>query len=385
MPGTNGVPMAKRDYYEVLGVERNASDAEIKKAYRRLAMKHHPDRNEGDSKAEEQFKETKEAFEILSDGQKRAAYDQFGHAGVDPRAHAGAGFAGSSGFGDIFDTVFGDIFGGGARGANRAYRGSDLRYNLELSLEDAVAGKEIKIRVPTLVRCDSCRGGGSRSGSSPQTCETCGGLGQVRMQQGFFSVQQTCPKCRGAGKVISDPCASCGGSGKARGNKTISVKVPAGVDNGDRIRLAGEGEAGQNGGPPGDLYVNVAVKEHPIFSREASDLYCDVPIDFVTAALGGELEVPTLAGRVVLKIPVETQSGRMFRMRGKGVRSVGGAGTGDLICRVSVETPVNLRKRQREMLRDFSDTMTGHGDRHSPRATSWLDGVKKFFEEMKFS
>jgi len=377
--------MAKRDYYEVLGVDRGADDTELKKAYRRLAMKYHPDRNPGDTEAEEQFKEVKEAFEILSDSQKRSAYDQFGHAGVDASAGGGGFGGGAGGFGDIFDSVFGDIFGAGGRGGTRAYRGADLRYDLEMTLEEAVSGTEIKIRVPTLVDCDTCDGKGSRSGRAPDTCNTCGGVGQVRMQQGFFSVQQTCPRCRGSGKTVTDPCASCGGSGKARGNKTIAVKVPAGVDNGDRIRLSGEGEPGQNGGPPGDLYVNVVVKPHPIFTREESDLRCEVPIDFATAALGGELEVPTLEGRVVLKIPPETQTGKMFRLRGKGVRSVRGGGVGDLICRVAVETPVNLSKEQKELLENFRDSLSGGGTRHSPRAHSWLDGVKKFFEEMKFS
>lgn len=375
--------MSKRDYYEVLGVGRDASDAEIKKAYRRLAMKHHPDRNEGDNTAEAKFKEAKEAFEILSDPNKRSAYNQFGHAGVDQSA--GGGFSGG-GFGDIFDTVFGDIFGqGGARGgANRAYRGSDLRYDLALSLEDAVRGTEVKIRVPTLINCETCTGSGSRTGAKPKSCDTCGGVGQVRMQQGFFSVQQTCPKCRGQGKLVTDPCGSCSGTGKARGHKTISVKVPAGVDNGDRIRLSGEGEAGQSGGPPGDLYVNVVVKEHPIFSREDNNLYCEVPIDFVVASLGGELEVPTLEGRVVLKIPPETQTGKMFRMRGKGVKSVRGGVVGDLICRVVVETPVNLSKGQKDALREFGATLA-EGKSNSPRADSWLDGVKKFFDDMKFT
>ncbi len=375
--------MAKRDYYEVLGVERDAGDAELKKAYRRLAMKYHPDRNPDDANAEDQFKEAKEAFEMLNDKHKRAAYDQFGHAGVDPSA--GGGFSGAGGFSDIFDSVFGDIFGGGGRAGTRAYRGADLRYDLEMSLEDAVAGSEIKIRVPTLIGCETCGGKGSRSGRAPETCATCGGAGQVRMQQGFFSVQQTCPKCRGAGKHITDPCATCNGSGKTRGSKTISVKVPAGVDNGDRIRLSGEGEPGQNSGPPGDLYVNVVVKPHPIFVREETHLHCEVPIDFVIAALGGELEVPTLEGRVVLKIPAETQTGKMFRLRGKGVRSVRGGAVGDLICRVAVETPVSLNKEQRELLRQFGETLSGGGDKHNPRATSWLDGVKKFVEEMKFS
>ena len=339
--------MAKRDYYEVLGIGRDASEADLKKSYRRLAMQHHPDRNEGDLDSEAKFKEAKEAFEVLNDPRKRAAYDQFGHAGVD--SSAGGGGGGAAGFGDIFDTVFGDIFGnGGTRGGNRAYRGSDLRYDLALSLEDAVRGTEVKIRVPTLLDCAPCKASGSRSGASPKSCGTCGGVGQVRMQQGFFSVQQPCPQCRGAGSTVSDPCSPCGGTGKTRGHKTISVKVPAGVDNGDRIRLSGEGEAGQSGGPPGDLYVNVVVHEHPIFTREENHFYCEVPIDFVTAALGGELEVPTLKGRVILKIPSETQTGKMFRMRGKGVKGVRGGGVGDLICRVVVETPINLNKSQKD-------------------------------------
>lgn len=374
--------MAKRDYYEVLGLTRTASDADIKKAYRRLAMKYHPDRNDGDTDAEEKFKEAKEAFEILSDQQKRAAYDQFGHAGVDPQA--GGGFGGGAGFSDIFESVFGDIFGGGARGGSRVYRGADLRYDLDLPLEDAVRGTEVKIRIPTVIDCEACEGHGSRSKAAPETCTTCNGVGQIRMQQGFFSVQQTCPACRGRGRVVKDPCTSCSGTGKARGHKTIAVKIPAGVDTGDRIRLGGEGEPGQNGGPAGDLYVNVVVREHAIFTREGTDLYSEVPIDFVTATLGGELEVPTLEGRVVLKIPPETQSGKMFRLRGKGVKSVRGGATGDLICRVTIETPVNLNKQQKELLRAFGDSLASEGVRHSPRASSWLDGVKKFFEDMKF-
>ncbi len=374
--------MAKRDYYEVLGVSRNAEEAELKKAYRRMAMKHHPDRNAGDSSAEESFKEVKEAFEVLSDQRKRASYDQFGHAGVDASVGAGGG----AGFSDIFDSVFGDIFGaGGRQGGNRAYRGADLRYDLELSLEEAVRGTEVKIRVPTVIVCDSCEGSGSRSRAAPETCTTCNGVGQVRMQQGFFSVQQACPSCRGKGKTVRDPCGSCSGTGKGRGHKTIAVKVPGGVDNGDRIRLGAEGEAGQNGGPAGDLYVNVVVREHTIFTREGNDLYSEVPIDFVTATLGGELEVPTLEGRVVLKIPAETQSGKMFRLRGKGVRSVRGGAVGDLICRTTIETPVNLNKQQKDALRAFGDSLGDACERHSPRASSWLDGVKKFFEDMKFT
>ncbi|MSR15841.1 MAG: molecular chaperone DnaJ [Gammaproteobacteria bacterium] len=374
--------MAKRDYYEVLGVSRNAPEADLKKAYRRLAMKYHPDRNEGDATAEESFKEAKEAYEVLTDQRKRAAYDQFGHAGVDPSA---GGASGGAGFSDIFDSVFGDIFGAGGRQGNRAYRGSDLRYDLELSLEEAVRGTEVKIRIPTLVHCETCDGSGSRSRGTPETCSTCNGVGQVRMQQGFFSVQQTCPSCRGKGKTVKDPCGTCGGNGKSRGHKTIAVKVPGGVDNGDRIRLGAEGEAGQNGGPSGDLYVNVVVREHSIFTREANDLYSEVPIDFVTATLGGEIEVPTLEGRVVLKIPAESQSGKMLRLRGKGVRSVRGGAVGDLICRITLETPVNLNKQQKELLRAFGDSLGDTSERHSPRANSWLHGVKKFFEDMKFT
>ncbi len=339
--------MSKRDYYEVLGVSRDVNEADLKKAYRRLAMKHHPDRNQDNAESEARFKEAKEAHDVLSDAQKRAAYDQFGHAGVDPSAGAGAGGFGGDPFGDIFGDVFGDIFGGGRRGGSRVQRGSDLRYNLELSLEDAVAGTSVNIRVPTLVNCETCAGSGAKKGTGATTCTTCGGVGQVRMQQGFFSVQQTCPNCRGQGKTISDPCTDCHGQGRTQKHKTLSVKVPAGVDNGDRIRLAGEGEAGEQGGPSGDLYVQIQVKPHPIFRREENDLMCEMPISIGTATLGGELEVPTLRGRLKLKIPAETQSGKVFRMRGKGVRSVRGGAAGDLLCRVSVETPVNLNSRQK--------------------------------------
>ncbi|MCU7796477.1 MAG: molecular chaperone DnaJ [Candidatus Thiodiazotropha sp. (ex Myrtea spinifera)] len=382
--------MAKRDYYEVLGVNKNASEAEIKKAYRRLAMKYHPDRNTGDvgTEAETNFKEAKEAYEILSDGQKRAAYDQFGHAGVDPSMGGGpGGFSGAGGanFSDIFGDVFGDIFSGGGRGGgSRVHRGADLRYNLQLSLEDAVAGTTVKIRVPTLVVCTTCRGSGAKKGSKPKTCDTCAGHGQVRMQQGFFSVQQTCPRCHGKGTVIDDPCSSCHRQGRVEEHKTLSVKVPPGVDSGDRIRLAGEGEAGESGGPAGDLYVQVAVKPHEIFTREDSNLFCEVPISFVTAALGGELEVPTLNGKVMLKIPPGTQTGRMFRMRSKGVKPVRGGAVGDLLCRVLVETPVKLTSEQEELLRTFDETMKRGGAKHSPHSTGWVDGVKKFFENMGF-
>nr|MBS0019957.1 molecular chaperone DnaJ [Gammaproteobacteria bacterium] len=374
--------MAKRDYYEILGVARNASESDIKKSYRRLAMKFHPDRNPNNRQAEEQFKECKEAYEVLTDVRKRAAYDQFGHAGVDAAAGATGGGFGAGGIRDVFDEVFGDIFG--ARGGGRTiYRGADLRYDLELSLEEAVSGTSVRISVPTRAQCPECGGSGARKGTSAVTCTTCHGRGQVRLQQGFFSIQQTCPTCRGAGKVVLDPCKECRGAGSVRREKEISVKIPAGVDNGDRIRLAGEGERSDNGGPPGDLYVEVHVREHPIFTREGTNLYCEVPISFVAAALGGEIEVPTLADRVTVRVPQETQTGKLFRLRGKGVRSVRDGSVGDLICRVVVETPVHLTHRQKELLREFEHSMSENGDKHSPKATSWLDSVKRFFEGIK--
>ena len=377
--------MSKRDYYEILCVSKDVNDGELKKAYRRLAMKFHPDRNQDNPEAEEKFKEAKEAYDVLSDPQKRAAYDQFGHAGVDSSAGGGAGFGGGgAGFSDIFGDVFGDIFGGGGGGRNRAYRGSDLRYNLELSLEDAVAGTTVKIKIPVLASCKTCGGSGAKKGSSPTTCATCGGTGQVRIQQGFFSVQQTCPHCHGQGKTISDPCNTCHGQGRVEERKTLSVKVPPGVDNGDRIRLGGEGEAGQNGGPAGDLYVQISVKPHPIFERDGRNLRCQVPISVATAALGGELEVPTLTGKVKLKVPAETQTGKLFRIKGKGVTPVRGGATGDLICQVVVETPVKLTARQKELLKELDESMTGDsGHKHNPQNRSWMDGVKRFFEDMK--
>jgi molecular chaperone DnaJ len=378
--------MAKRDFYEVLGVARNASEDDLKKAYRRLAMKYHPDRNPDDEKAEEKFKEAKEAYEVLTDARKRAAYDQFGHAGVDPSAAAGAGAGAGYGrganFSDIFGDVFGDIFGG-ARAGGRPQGGADLRYNLDLSLEDAVHGATVKIRIPTRTTCKVCSGSGAKPGTSPTVCPTCGGQGQVRMQQGFFSIQQTCPRCRGSGKLISDPCVTCHGQGWVQEHKTLSVQVPAGVDTGDRIRLSGEGEPSDSGGPPGDLYVQVSIREHPIFGREDNDLFCEVPVSFVTATLGGELDVPTLDGRVKLKIPPETQSGKLFRLRGKGVKPLRGGATGDLLCKVMVETPVKLNAKQKALLMEFEKALQEGDKKHNPKASSWLDGVKKFFENMQ--
>ena len=310
--------MAKRDYYEVLGISRDTDENEIKKAYRKLAMKYHPDRNAGDTKAEEKFKEAKEAYEILSDVSKRAAYDQYGHAGIDTSA-AGAGHA--QGFGDAFSDIFGDIFGTrGGGGRSNAHRGADLRYNLEITLEQAARGSETKIRIPTMAICDTCNGSGAKPGTTPKTCSTCDGHGQVRMQQGFFSIQQTCPKCHGSGKMITSPCSACHGAGRIKQHKTLNVKIPVGVDDGDRIRLSGEGEAGINGGPAGDLYVVIQLSSHPVFQREGNDLHCEIPISFATAALGGEIEVPTLEGHAKIKISAETQTGKIFRLRGKGIK-----------------------------------------------------------------
>jgi len=375
--------MAKRDYYEVLGVSRSADEKEIKRAYRKLAMKYHPDRNSEDKDAESKFKEATEAYEVLADQTKRAAYDQYGHAGVD--GQAGGGFGGGGNFSDIFGDVFGDIFGGGGRGG-RNTRGSDLRYTLELDLEEAVKGKTVKITIPGHRECDTCDGSGAEKGSRPETCGTCKGMGQVRMQQGFFAVQQACPTCRGSGQIIKNPCKSCHGQGRVQEEKTLSVKVPPGVDTGDRIRLSGEGEMGIDGGPSGDLYVQMSVREHSIFTRDGRNLYCEVPISIIDATLGGELEVPTLDGRVKLKIPAETQTGKLFRLRNKGVSPVRGGPSGDLLCRVIIETPVNLTKRQKELLQEFQVTLDGsnNGTNHAPKKTSWFEGVKSFFDEMKF-
>ncbi|ODP96519.1 MULTISPECIES: molecular chaperone DnaJ [Salinivibrio] len=380
--------MSKRDLYEVLGLSRDASERDIKKAYKRLAMKYHPDRNKGEDAAD-QFKEIKLAYEVLTDPQKRAAYDQYGHAafeqgGMGGGGFGGGGFGGGADFSDIFGDVFGDIFGGGRRGGQqRAQRGADLRYNMELTLEEAVRGVSKEIEVPTYVGCKTCDGSGAKPGSKKQTCGTCNGIGQVQMRQGFFAVQQACPTCHGSGTIIKDPCNSCHGQGRVKETKHLNVKIPAGVDTGDRIRLSGEGEAGENGAPAGDLYVQVHIREHHIFTRDGNNLYCEVPVSFTMAALGGEVEVPTLDGRVSLKVPAETQTGRMFRMRGKGVQSVRGGGVGDLICKMVVETPVNLSSRQKELLQELEESFSGsEAKKHKPKSEGFFDGVKKFFDDL---
>ena len=370
--------MAKKDFYEVLGVNRDASEDDIKKSYRKLAMKYHPDRNPDNPKSEAQFKEAKEAYEILTDANKRAAYDQYGHAGVDPSA--GAGAAGMGGFADAFGDIFGDIFGGG-RGRSNVYRGADLRYNLEIGLEEAARGTETKIRIPTLEECSTCHGTGAKPGTQPVKCTTCDGHGQVRMQQGFFSIQQTCPKCHGSGKIVQSPCVTCRGAGRLKQHKTLSVKIPSGVDEGDRIRLSGEGEAGVNGGPAGDLYVVIHLKAHAVFTRDHNDLHCEMPVSFTTAALGGEIEIPTLDGYAKIKIPAETQSGKVFRLRGKGIKGVRSSTHGDLMCHVVVETPVNLTARQRELLMELETINNKDAGKHNPRAKSWMDKVKEFFAD----
>ena len=375
--------MAKRDYYTVLGLNRDATEEDLKKTYRKLAMKFHPDRNPDDKTAEGKFKEAKEAYEVLSDPRKRAAYDQFGHAGVDPAAGAGgrAGPEGFGGFADAFGDIFGEIFGQQGRGGrgNGVYRGADLRYNLELSLEDAARGTEVKIRIPTMEGCETCHGTGAKPGTEPKQCPTCHGRGEVRVSQGFFSIQQTCPTCHGQGKVVQDPCATCHGAGRLKKHKTLSVKIPPGVDQDDRIRLTGEGEAGLNGGPAGDLYVVGNLKPHAVFQREGADLHCEMPISFATAALGGELEIPTLDGHATIKIPAETQTGQTFRLRNKGIRPVRGSVQGDLYCHVAVETPIKLTAHQKDLLREFEAINQEDPGKHNPRAKGWFDKVREFF------
>jgi len=369
--------MSKRCYYEVLGVQREASEEDLKKAFRRLAMKHHPDRNPDNKECEAHFKEAKEAYEVLGDPQKRGLYDRHGHAAFENGGGRGAGFADVN---DIFGDIFSDIFGMGGQG-RQARRGADLRYVLDLDLEEAVFGIERKIDVPTLTACETCSGSGSSDGKL-STCQTCRGHGRVRMQNGIFSIQQACPHCGGSGKTIASPCRSCRGEGRVQKDKTLSVKIPAGVDSGDRIRLSGEGEAGPAGAAAGDLYVEVQVREHPIFQRERDDLFCDLPIRFSQAALGAQLEVPTLGGEATIKVPAETQTGKLFRLRGKGVRNVRNGHVGDLICRVVIETPIKLNKRQRELIEEFEASFGDDAALHTPRSSSWLDGVKQFWERV---
>ena len=373
--------MAKRAFYDVLGVAKNASEDEIKKAYRKLAMKYHPDRNPDSKTAEEKFKEVKEAYEILSDEHKREAYDRFGHAGVDPNMNMG-GHPGAADFADAVGDIFGDIFGGGRSQRSsgpQMYRGADLRYNMDISLEEAARGCTKTIRVPSWANCETCHGSGAKPGTSPTTCTTCNGQGQVRMQQGFFSIQQPCPTCHGTGKVIKEPCMTCHGAGKIRRNKTLEVKIPAGIDDGMRIRSSGNGEPGQNGGPPGDLYVEIRVLPNPVFRREGDDLHCEMPISFGIAALGGEIEVPTLNNRVAFNVPAGTQTGKTFRLKGKGIKGVRSSQPGDLFCHVRVETPVNLTDREKALMREFDGLIVEGGAKHSPQAKSWMDKVKSMF------
>ncbi len=376
--------MTKRDYYEVLGVPKNASEEEIKKSYRKLAMKHHPDRNQGDSSkvAEEKFKEAKEAYEMLSNAQKRAAYDQHGFAGVDPNMRGGPGAEGFGGFAEAFGDIFGDMFGqqrGRAGAGRQVFRGSDLSYAMEVTLEEAARGKDAQIRIPSWEACASCHGSGAKTGTHVKTCSTCNGSGAVQMRQGFFSVQQTCPTCHGAGKVIPDPCPSCHGQGKIKKQKTLEIKIPAGIDGGMRIRSSGNGEPGTNGGPSGDLYIEIRLQKHDIFEREGDDIHCAVPISIVTAALGGEIDVPTLAGKAVIDIPEGTQTGKQFRLRGKGIKGVRASYPGDLYCHISVETPVRLTEHQRKLLRELEESMKKDGSKHSPSGDSWTDRLKSFF------
>ena len=376
--------MSKQDYYQTLGLQKNSSDAEIKKAYRKLAMKYHPDRNPDDKTAEIKFKEAKEAYEVLSDNQKRAAYDQFGHAGVNNQAGMGGGFNTGDAFNDIFGDMFGDIFGN-ARGQRRqssAQRGADLRYELDLDLEQAVFGETIKINIPSLIGCDTCAGSGAKKGTQATRCLRCEGRGSVRVQQGFFTLQQTCPECRGVGQTIKDPCIDCSGSGRVQKERTISIKIPPGVDQDDRIRLSSEGEAGMKGGPPGDLYVDVNIRSHPIFKREGSNLFCEVPISFTKAALGGTVEVPTIDGAVNLTIPTETQSGEVFRLRGKGVQSYRDRVLGDLFCNIQIETPVNLNADQKNILKSFEESISKSKKEHRPNKNKWTESVKKFFNRL---
>jgi molecular chaperone DnaJ len=372
----------KRDYYEILGVNKDATEEDIKKAYRKLAMKFHPDRNPDSKDSEEKFKEAKEAYEMLTDADKRRAYDAYGHAGVNPQMGGmGPGEAGfGGGFAEAFGDIFSDIFGGGqGRGRSSVFRGADLRYNLEISLEQAARGTETKIRIPTMETCETCKGSGAKPGTQPKTCETCHGSGNVRLSQGFFSIQQTCPTCHGTGKMVTDPCATCRGAGRLKKHKTLAVKIPAGVDEGDRIRLSGEGEAGVNGGPSGDLYVVIHLRAHGVFQRDGDDLHCEMPISFTQAALGGEIDIPTLDGSAKIKVPPETQTGQTFRLRGKGIKGVRSSYPGDLLCQVVVETPVRLTDRHKELLKELEELNRKDPNRHNPRAKTFMDKVREFF------
>jgi molecular chaperone DnaJ len=367
---------AKRDYYEVLGVERTAGVEEIKKAYRKIALKCHPDRNPGDKHAEERFKEASEAYQVLCDGERRIQYDRFGHAAFEQ----GAGFGGfefsGAGFEDIFGDIFGDFFAGSRRGRSRSRRGEDLRYDLQISFEEAVFGAEKTIRIPRLATCGDCKGSGSKNGAPRETCSVCRGSGQLRYQQGLFSIAKTCGECQGQGSVLRDPCRTCSGSGAVNSQYTLSVRIPAGVDTGSRLKLRGEGEAGANGGPTGDLYVVLHVAEHPLFSREGNDIICNVPIGFTQAALGADIDVPTPHGKVKVKIPAGTQSGNVFRLKGKGVPDVRGYGHGDALVHVVVETPKKLSQRQRELLEEFARLS---GEEVHPLSKGFLDKVKEMF------
>ncbi len=382
--------MAKRDYYDILGVPRNAEEEDIKKAYRKLAMKYHPDRNQGDKAkaSEEKFKEAKEAYEMLTDPQKRAAYDQYGHAGVDPNMGGGrgAGPEGFGGFAEAFGDIFGDIFGGAAgaggrrAGGQQVYRGNDLSYAMEITLEEAARGKDTQIRIPSWDTCETCKGSGAKPGTSPKTCGTCSGSGTVHLRQGFFSIQQTCPHCHGTGKIIPDPCTTCNGAGKIKKQKTLEVKIPAGINEGMRIRSAGNGEPGTNGGPSGDLYIEIRVKPHDIFERDGDDLHCTVPVGLTTVTLGGTIEVPTLGGNAEIELPEGTQHGKTFRLRGKGIKGIRSSYPGDLYAHVAVETPVKLTEHQRKLLKELDESFRKGGDRHSPNEKSWADRVKDLFK-----
>ncbi len=376
--------MAKSDFYELLGVDRSAKASELKGAYRKLAMKHHPDRNPNDAEAERKFKEVSEAYDVLRDDDKRAAYDRYGHAafeGAAAHASGGGGFDFSGGFADIFDEMFGDF--GGGRGRRQAnVHGADLRYNLDVTLEDAFAGKQTRVRVNTSVSCETCQGSGAESGSAPVACPSCHGAGKIRAQQGFFTVERSCPTCHGAGRVIDNPCRACAGAGRVEREKTLAVNIPSGVEDGTRIRVSGEGEAGLRGGPPGDLYIFVSIKPHRFFVRESADIHCRVPIPMTTAVLGGTLEVPTIDGkRARVNVPAGTQTGQQFRLRSKGMSVLRSSARGDMYVQAQVETPVNLTKQQRELLRQFDDA--GGGNSHSPEAEGFFTKVKELWEDFK--